>query len=202
MIRVSKLRLIKSPSIYMIISRVVGLCVDRDKYVPLGLSGCAVTSLSQRSVQCCSFSVELLSIYKTIISLKWVGLVGFVSQKIKFFKFWCAMISRESSKYQFIDEHMVKFKGKNSMKQYMKSKPIEWGFKLWCRCDSLIYTSSICTRGKVQHWAGGGRRTSADGISQELTMPGLCGYFFQQSNLTGNLVWEWYSTPWYSEGKL
>lgn len=40
------------------------------------------------------------------------------------------------SKYQSIDEHMVKFKGHNIMKQYMKDKPIPWGFKLWCRCDA------------------------------------------------------------------
>lgn len=40
------------------------------------------------------------------------------------------------SKCQSIDEHMVKFKGRNIMKQYMKDKPISWGFKLWCRCDA------------------------------------------------------------------
>ena len=45
---------------------------------------------TQRSMQCGSFSVELISIYKTTISLKWFGPVGFVSKKMKFFKFWCA----------------------------------------------------------------------------------------------------------------
>lgn len=30
-----------------------------------------------------------------------------------------------------IDEHMVKFKGNNSIKQYMKGKPTPWGFKEW-----------------------------------------------------------------------
>jgi DNA excision repair protein ERCC-6 len=30
-----------------------------------------------------------------------------------------------------VDEHMVKFKGSNSMKQYMKGKPVSWGFKEW-----------------------------------------------------------------------
>lgn len=39
--------------------------------------------------------------------------------------------------HQSIDEHMVKFKGHNIMRQYVKSKPIKWGFKMWCRCDSL-----------------------------------------------------------------
>ena len=30
-----------------------------------------------------------------------------------------------------VDEHMIKFKGNNAMKQYMKGKPVSWGFKLW-----------------------------------------------------------------------
>ena len=31
---------------------------------------------------------------------------------------------------------MTKFKGRSSMKQYIKSKPIKWGFKWWFRCPS------------------------------------------------------------------
>ena len=38
---------------------------------------------------------------------------------------------------QSIDEHMTKFKGRNSCKQYIKNKPIKWGFKWWCRCISI-----------------------------------------------------------------
>ena len=37
---------------------------------------------------------------------------------------------------QSIDEHMVKFKGKSRMKQYIKSTPIKWGFKFWFRGSS------------------------------------------------------------------
>ncbi|CAG5053255.1 unnamed protein product [Parnassius apollo] len=37
---------------------------------------------------------------------------------------------------QSIDEHMVKFKGHNVMKQYMQNKPVKRGFKMWCRADS------------------------------------------------------------------
>lgn len=37
---------------------------------------------------------------------------------------------------QSVDEHMVKFKGRSSMKQYVKKKPIKWGFKFWFRCSS------------------------------------------------------------------
>ena len=51
-------------------------------------------------------------------------------------------------KSQAIDEHMTKFKGKHSARQYLKNKPIKWGFKWWCRadskmdtCTSLIYIS-------------------------------------------------------------
>ena len=37
---------------------------------------------------------------------------------------------------QAIDERMTKFKGYHIMKQYMKQKPIQRGFKHWCRNDS------------------------------------------------------------------
>ena len=37
---------------------------------------------------------------------------------------------------QSIDEHMVKFKGRSGMKQYIKSKPIKWSFKFWFCCWS------------------------------------------------------------------
>lgn len=38
--------------------------------------------------------------------------------------------------HQSVDEHMCKFKGKSLMRQYMKNKPIKWGFKFWFRCGS------------------------------------------------------------------
>ena len=37
---------------------------------------------------------------------------------------------------QSIDEHMVKLKGRSSMKQLVKDKPIKWGFKFWLCCAS------------------------------------------------------------------
>ena len=37
---------------------------------------------------------------------------------------------------QSIDEYMVKFKGRSSMKQYVKNNSIKWGFKFWHRCAS------------------------------------------------------------------
>lgn len=41
-----------------------------------------------------------------------------------------------NSQIQSIDESMIKFKGRDSKKQYMPMKPIKRGFKAWCRCDS------------------------------------------------------------------
>ena len=34
------------------------------------------------------------------------------------------------------DEHMMKFKGRSSMKQYVNDKPVKWGFKFWYHCAS------------------------------------------------------------------
>ena len=42
----------------------------------------------------------------------------------------------QQESYQSVDEHMCKFKGKSLMRQYMKNKPIKWGFKFWFRCGS------------------------------------------------------------------
>ena len=38
-----------------------------------------------------------------------------------------------------IDESMVKFNGRSSLKQYMRDKPIKRGFKIWMLCDSAGY---------------------------------------------------------------
>ena len=35
-----------------------------------------------------------------------------------------------------IDEAMLKFKGRSTLKQYMPKKPIKRGFKVWVRADS------------------------------------------------------------------
>ena len=41
-----------------------------------------------------------------------------------------------NSAFQSIDGGMCKFKGRLCMKQYIKNKPMKWGFKYWYRCDS------------------------------------------------------------------
>ena len=45
--------------------------------------------------------------------------------------------SAKNVSHQSVDEHMVKFKGHSSMKQYIKNKPIKWGFKFWLLCDAI-----------------------------------------------------------------
>ena len=57
---------------------------------------------------------------------------------------------------------MIKFKGHNILRQYVKGKPIQWGFKMWCRCESKtgylhefdIYTGK--KRGQVEYGLGEG----------------------------------------------
>ncbi|KAL0879666.1 hypothetical protein ABMA27_003381 [Loxostege sticticalis] len=43
----------------------------------------------------------------------------------------CAQSSTPS-----VDESMVKFKGRSTLKQYMPKKPIKRGYKVWARCDA------------------------------------------------------------------
>ena len=44
--------------------------------------------------------------------------------------------SLSNSPFQSVEEHICKFKGRSSIKQYIKNKPIMWGLKYWYRCDS------------------------------------------------------------------
>lgn len=54
------------------------------------------------------------------------------------------------SKEQSIDESMIKYKGRSTIKQYIPMKPIKRGYKVWVRadkfgfvCDFQIYTGKI-----------------------------------------------------------
>jgi hypothetical protein len=50
----------------------------------------------------------------------------------------------QPGRYLTVDEDMCKFKGRNSMKQYMKAKIIKWGYKIWKVCDaSSAYTLNL-----------------------------------------------------------
>ena len=35
-----------------------------------------------------------------------------------------------------VDESMVRFKGRLQFRQYLPSKPIKWGIKVWALCES------------------------------------------------------------------
>ena len=51
---------------------------------------------------------------------------------------------------QAIDEAMIPFQGRSSLKQYMPAKPIKWGIKVWCRADS--HNGLICEFQLYRHW--------------------------------------------------
>ncbi|CAH1957168.1 unnamed protein product [Acanthoscelides obtectus] len=46
------------------------------------------------------------------------------------------------SSYLAVDESMIAFKGRSSIKQYMPMKPVKRGYKVWCLADSA--TGYIC----------------------------------------------------------
>ncbi|XP_051170470.1 piggyBac transposable element-derived protein 4-like [Leptopilina boulardi] len=45
----------------------------------------------------------------------------------------------QPSENQSVDESMVKFKGRSSMKQYLPNKPIKRGYKIWVRSDQSAF---------------------------------------------------------------
>lgn len=54
-------------------------------------------------------------------------------------------------KYQSVDESMIRFKGRSSLKQYMPKKPIKRGYKVWMRCDGSGYACKFeIYSGKMQ----------------------------------------------------
>jgi hypothetical protein len=90
----------------------------------------------------------------------------------------CFQSARNASKQQSIDEHMIKFKGQNIMKQYIRNKPVKWGFKLWCRCDAVsgyLYQFDLYTGRKMDTEYGLGESVVAM-LSKELEQ--LCCQVF------------------------
>lgn len=86
------------------------------------------------------------------------------SKKFKLFKvfdFICLLKKNFQANFVLgtnicIDESMIKFKGKSSLKQYMPMKPIKRGYKVWCLADSLtgyLYNFDIYT-GKQENRQG------------------------------------------------
>lgn len=44
---------------------------------------------------------------------------------------------------QAVDESMIKFKGRSTLKQYMPKKPIKRGYKVWMRCNETGFASQF-----------------------------------------------------------
>lgn len=78
-----------------------------------------------------------------------------------------------------IDERMVRSKARFSFRQYIRSKPTKWGFKLWCLCDSRNwYTSSFSVyRGKC------GEVRSSNGLGYDVVISLLQEYLSQGYSL-------------------
>ena len=61
------------------------------------------------------------------------------------------------SKSHSIDERMIKFKGHNIMKQYIKNKPsVRWGFKMWVRASAktgYVFESHLYTGKKPDEFS-------------------------------------------------
>ena len=95
--------------------------------------------------------------------------------------------------HQSIDEHMVKFKGNHSMKQYIKNKPIKWGFKMWMRCDAVtgyLYKYDIYTGKKGQPELDVGESVVLD-LTKTLSGTGVTTYtdnYFSSPTLVARLL--------------
>lgn len=63
-------------------------------------------------------------------------------------------------KNQSIDEAMIPYKGRFSAKQYVPSKPVKWGIKVWMRCDT---TSGYCHEFDV-YLGKGSNNTNGKGL--------------------------------------
>ena len=89
-----------------------------------------------------------------------------------------------------IDERMVKSKGRFPMRQYIKSKPVKWDFKLWCLCDSETgYTYRFTVyRGKQ------GEVRSSNGLAYDVVVDLVNRWENQGYRLFTN---NFYSSPTY-----
>ena len=76
-----------------------------------------------------------------------------------------------------VDEAMVGFKGRSSLKQYMPLKPTKRGYKVWSICDS--HNGYMC---KFEVYAGGSSNDSNDmGLGPSVVMR-LCEPFLNKSH--------------------
>ena len=106
----------------------------------------------------------------------------------------CFINGMSATAEQSIDEHMIKFKGHNILKQYVKGKPVQWGFKLWCRCDSktgYLFQFDLYTgkkTGYVEHGLGEGVVSSLTENIKNLHCQIFIDNFFNSPQLQYNLL--------------
>ena len=111
----------------------------------------------------------------------------------------CFMNGMSATVEQSIDEHMIKFKGHNILKQYVKGKPVQWGFKLWCRCNSKsgylvefdLYSGK--KTGHAEHDLDEGVvLTLTEKIRGFLKLSSLCRQFFKFSSVAVQFASKWH----------
>ena len=78
---------------------------------------------------------------------------------------------------------MVRSKARFSYKQYIRNKPTQWGFKLWCLCDPHTgYTVRFAVyRGKE------GEITSGNGLGYDVVFKLMQDYLDQGYSVQVNL---------------
>lgn len=79
-----------------------------------------------------------------------------------------------------IDEAMVGFKGRSSLKQYLPMKPTKRGFKVWCICEStsgyMLNFNVYCGKGDGHPELGLGEKVVVQ-LSQHYLDGGYCLFF-------------------------
>ena len=88
-----------------------------------------------------------------------------------------------------LDEDMIPFKGRMVIKQYMKDKPIKWGYKVFKLCDAdtaYVY--------RLQIYTGKQDRNPDGGLSYAVSMAMVEGLTGQNRTL--------YCDNWYTGVKL
>lgn len=96
---------------------------------------------------------------------------------------------------QAIDEAMIKYKGRTSLKQYMPMKPIKRGIKMWCRADSsngYLCEFSIYTGKSGQGVEHGLGYSVVSNLCQHIHVKGnwyiiFCDNFFTSAKLIEDL---------------
>uniref|UniRef100_A0A0B6ZX71 PiggyBac transposable element-derived protein domain-containing protein n=1 Tax=Arion vulgaris TaxID=1028688 RepID=A0A0B6ZX71_9EUPU len=92
---------------------------------------------------------------------------------------------RLPNEVQSIDESMVLFKGRSSLKQYNPMKPIKRGYKIWCRADMTGYVYEFeIYQGKSQDTNNSKARFGLGGSIVDRLTHSLrgCGYVVMMDN--------------------